>query len=132
MPFSSFRLFALGAAVAALPFVAAGCGPAETTATAYFTWEIDDAASDPNTAPALTCDQKGVTTVRIELVPSVPNGIFDAPCANMAAETYTVPSGTYTIDLIALGSTFQALAQLSFQQRLFGRTNLGHIKFQVH
>ena len=47
---------------------AAGCGSTDTTATAYLTWQIVDASyPDPQTAPALTCQQKGVTTVRVQL-----------------------------------------------------------------
>ena len=111
---------------------AAGCGSTDTTATAYLTWQIVDASyPDPQTAPALTCQQKGVTTVRVQLTPSTTGGVFDFPCATMAGETFTVPSGTYTIQTIALNANFSALAQLTFPQRLFGRTNLGHIIFQV-
>ena len=58
-------------------------------------------------------------------------GVFDFPCANMAGETFPVPAGTYTIQAIALNESFQALAQLTFQQRLFGKSSLGHIIFQV-
>jgi hypothetical protein len=126
-----FRRFLFAAAAVFLS--AAGCGPSETTATAYLTWQIVDAnAPDPNTAPALTCAQKAVMTVRIQLVPAGGGGVFDFPCDTMAGETYTVPSGTYTVQALALGASSQALAQLSFQERLFGRTNLGHIIFQVH
>lgn len=115
-----------------LGLAAAGCGSTDTTATAYLTWQIVDASyPNPETAPALTCQQKGVTTVRVALTPAAGGGVFDFPCANMAGETFTVPSGTYTIQLIALNANFSAVAQLTFQQRLFGQTNLGHIIFQV-
>lgn len=118
--------------VLGLALATGSCGSTETTATAYLTWQIVDAAApDPNTAPALNCSQKGVTTVRVQLVPSASGGVFDFPCANLAGETFTVPSGTYTIQTIALNASFNALAQLTFQQRLFGRTSLGHIIFQV-
>ena len=50
----------------------------------------------------------------------------------MAAQTTTVASGVYTIQAIALNASYQVLAQLNFQQRLFGQTSLGHIVFQVH
>ncbi len=108
-----------------------GCGPSESvTATAYFTWQIVDAASpDPNTAEALKCDVKGVTTIRLQLTPG--GGTFDYPCSSMAAESQTVNSGIYTIQAIALNAGSAAVAQTTFQQRLFGRTNLGHIIFQV-
>lgn len=115
-----------------LGLVAAGCGSTDTTATAYLTWQIVDASyADPNTAPALNCSQKAVTTIRVQLVPSTNGGVFDFPCANMAGETFTVPSGIYTIQTIALNANFNAVAQLTFQQRLFGQTSLGHIIFQV-
>jgi len=124
-----FRRLLLGAAFTlALP--AAGCGPAETTATASLTWQIVDAAApDPTTAPALACDVKKVAFVRVQLVPG---GLFDFPCASMAAQTTTVASGVYTIQVIALNDSYQVLSQKTFQQRLFGQTSLGHIVFQVH
>lgn len=134
MRFRSLRLLDLGVLGAGLVagLGLSGCGQSETTATAYLTWQIVDAkAPNPNTAPALTCDQKGVKTIRIELVPSTTNAVFDFPCSSMAAETYTVPAGNYTIQAIALGASSQALAQLTFQQRLFGSTNLGLIIFQI-
>ncbi len=108
-----------------------GCGPAENiTATAYLTWQIVDAAApNPNTAEALRCEQKGVITIRLQLTPG--GGTFDFPCSSMAAETQTVNSGIYTIQAIALNASAAAVAQTTFQQRLFGRTNLGHIIFQV-
>lgn len=118
--------------VLGLGLATAGCGSTDTTATAYLTWQIVDASyADPNTAPALTCQQKAVATIRVQLVPSANGGVFDFPCANMAGETFTVPSGNYTIQTVALNATYNAVAQLTFQQRLFGQTNLGHIIFQV-
>jgi hypothetical protein len=132
MRFPSFHRLVVGVGLAA-GLGAAGCGQSDATATAYLTWQIVDAkAANPNTAPALTCDQKGVMTVRVQLVPSENLGPFDFPCASMAGETYTVPAGTYTIETIALGTSYQALAQLTFTQRLFGRTSLGLIIFQVN
>ena len=125
------RPLLLGAGVVtALGLMTAGCGPAETTATAYLTWQIVDAKSpDPNTAQALTCESKQVAFVRLSLVPG--GGNSDFPCSSMAAETLTVNSGIYTVQAIALSSNYEAVAQTTFQQRLFGRTNLGHIIFQV-
>ena len=119
--------------VLGLGLLAAGCGSSQTTATAALTWQIVDAAAgDPTTAPALTCAQKKLTTVRVQMSP-IPagGGTFDFPCANMAGETFPVPAGNYTIQAIALNESFQALAQLTFQQRLFGKSSLGHIIFQV-
>ena len=133
MRFHLFRPLRPGV-VLGLGLLAAGCGsPQTTTATASLTWQIVDAAApDPNTAPALTCAQKKLTTVRVQVSPApASGGVFDFPCANMAGETFPVPAGTYTIQTIALNESFQALAQLTFQQRLFGKSSLGHIIFQV-
>lgn len=133
MRFHLFRPLRPGV-VLGLGLLAAGCGSAQTTtATASLTWQIVDAAApDPNTAPALTCAQKKLTTVRVQVSPApASGGVFDFPCANMAGETFSVPAGTYTIQTIALNESFQALAQLTFQQRLFGKSSLGHIIFQV-
>ncbi len=133
MRFHLFRPLRPGV-VLGLGLLAAGCGsPQTTTATASLTWQIvDAAAADPNTAPALTCAQKKLTTVRVQVSPApASGGVFDFPCANMAGETFPVPAGTYTIQTIALNESFQALAQLTFQQRLFGKSSLGHIIFQV-
>lgn len=134
MRFHLFRPLRPGAGVVlGLGLLAAGCGSSQTTATASLTWQIVDAAApDPNTAPALTCAQKKLTTVRVQVSPApASGGVFDFPCANMAGETFPVPAGTYTIQAIALNESFQALAQLTFQQRLFGMTSLGHIIFQI-
>ena len=126
-----FRPLVLGAAVAtAIGLATAGCGPSETTATAYLTWQIvDKKEPDPSTAPALPCAQKNVAVIRLQLTPGA--GSFDFPCTSMAAESQTVSSGIYTIQAVALNPTYQVVAQTTFQQRLFGRTSLGHIVFQV-
>jgi hypothetical protein len=134
MRFHLFRPFRPGAGLAlCLGLLATGCGTPQTTATASLTWQIVDAAApDPNTAPALTCAQKKVATIRVQMSPSPPSGgVFDFPCANMAGETFSVPAGVYTVQAIALNDSFQAVAQTTFQQRLFGQTSLGHVIFQV-
>jgi hypothetical protein len=117
----------------ALGLAVAGCGPADTTATAYLTWQIVD-AKDPNpkTAPALSCESKGVATIRVQMFPSTPGSLIDFPCASMAGETRTLPAGNYTVQTLALSASAQALAQLTFEQKLFGQTNLGLIVFQIH
>lgn len=129
MRFPCLRTLLFGAGIAA---AAAGCGSTETTASAYFTWQIVDAkAADPNTAPALTCESKSVGSIRVQIFPSATGSLIDFPCSSMAGQTHSVPAGSYTIQTIALSTTSQALAELTFEQRLFGQTNLGHIIFQI-
>jgi len=126
MRIKSLRPLLLGL-VAAASLGSSGCGSYRGTATAYFTWQIAD-ARDPNPqASSFTCEQKGVATIRLDLVTQS----FDFDCRTFAGETFSIPSGDYNVRLLALGYNAQALSVIEFRESLFGRTNLGHIIFQV-
>lgn len=107
-----------------------GCGPYQGGATAYLSWSIVDPRDpDPLTAPQFTCEQKSVGTVRLQLSSG---DLFDFPCNLYSGETpVAVPSGNYTVDVLAIGYNGLVLSQQRFTTRLFGRTDLGHIIFQT-
>jgi hypothetical protein len=110
--------------------ISSGCGTYKGPATAYLTWQIVDAAApNPLVAPALDCALKNVQWVRVQVANGVP---FDFPCTAYSGETGSFAAGTYSLDVIALGSAGAALSAQRVTMDIFGRTNLGHFIFQVH
>src|SRR5262245_14588366 len=105
---------------------AVGCGY-NNRGTVFLSWSLADARLDPATAPPLPCEAVGVTVVRLSLGAA---GSFDFDCRLMQGETGVVPAGNYAMQAIAFRGT-QVASAIQINEGVFGRTDLGHIIFQI-
>lgn len=95
--------------------------------TAVLDWSLVNAKDDPLTGPRLDCLTAGVSTVRL----MIGGYTSDYPCNSYRAESPHVQSGSYSIEIIALDEKGSPKASLVFQEKIAGRTDVGHITFLI-
>lgn len=132
MPLASwFGKTAAAFLLAGTSLAASACGPNESIASASFTWSVIEARfTDPATAPSRTCDDLGVSTVRLILGTDL---AFSYNCDVYAARTLAFPAGTYDARVIAYNRSDAILyiQTLGSMKRFFGETVLGQIYLRI-